>query len=141
MENEQMDIIEMTRKLGAMLQQDDRYTAYHLAKQANDQDEDLQKLIGEFNLKRMAINTETAKDDAEKDNEKLATLNRELREVYAQIMANEHMQAYNDAKTALDKLTRGMMAILNMAAQGLDPDTYEESEGCSGNCGSCSGCH
>ena len=56
-------------------------------------------------------------------------------------MANEHMQAYNDAKTALDKLTRGMMAILNMAAQGLDPDTYEESEGCSGNCGSCSGCH
>ena len=44
MENEQMDIIAMTRKLGAMLQQDDRYTAYHLAKQANDQDEDLQKL-------------------------------------------------------------------------------------------------
>ena len=42
MENEQMDIIAMTRKLGAMLQQDDRYTAYHLAKQANDQDEDLQ---------------------------------------------------------------------------------------------------
>lgn len=134
-------ILEMAKDLGYTLQEDARFLKAKAAQEAADADEALQQMIGEFNLKRMAINTETAKDDAEKDNEKLVTLNRELREVYAQIMANEHMQAYNEAKTALDKLTRGMMAILNMAAQGLDPDTYEESEGCSGNCGSCSGCH
>ena len=134
-------ILEVAKDLGYMLLEDARFLKTKAAQEAADADEALQQMIGEFNLKRMAINTETAKDDAEKDNEKLVTLNRELREVYAQIMANEHMQAYNEAKTALDKLTRGMMAILNMAAQGLDPDTYEESEGCSGNCGSCSGCH
>lgn len=134
-------ILEMAKDLGYTLQEDARFLKTKAAQEAADADEALQQMIGEFNLKRMAINTETAKDDAEKDNEKLVTLNRELREVYAQIMANEHMQAYNEAKTALDELTRGMMAILNMAAQGLDPDTYEESKGCSGNCGSCSGCH
>ena len=33
-----MDIIEMTRELGKALQQDDRYVAYSLAKQVNDDD-------------------------------------------------------------------------------------------------------
>ena len=88
MENEQMDIIEMTRKLGAMLQQDDRYTAYHLAKQANDQDEDLQKLIGEFNLKRMELNSEMSKPD--KDRDKLTALDGKIKELYGQIMANKN---------------------------------------------------
>ena len=34
-----MDIIEMTRELGKAIQADDRYIAYTLAKQANDDDE------------------------------------------------------------------------------------------------------
>lgn len=134
-------LLEMAKDLGYALQEDARYLKTKAAQEAADADEALQQLIGDFNLKRMAINTETAKEDDERDNEKLATLNRELRAVYAQIMENAHMQAYNAAKGELDKLTNGMMAILNMAVQGLDPDTYEESEGCSGNCSSCSGCH
>ena len=38
-----MDVIQMTRELGKAIQQDDRYTAYMLAKQANDNDAELQK--------------------------------------------------------------------------------------------------
>ena len=88
MENEQMDIIAMTRKLGAMLQQDDRYTAYHLAKQANDQDEDLQKLIGEFNLKRMELNSEMSKPD--KDRDKLTALDGKIKEVKVSTRLKDH---------------------------------------------------
>ena len=41
-----MDIMEMTRELGKALQQDDRYTAYMLAKKANDDDKELLKCEG-----------------------------------------------------------------------------------------------
>ena len=67
-------------------------------------------------------------------------LNVEIREVYARVMANESMAAYNAAKTELDKIINGIGAIINMAAQGLNPDDYDEHQ-CGGNCASCGGCH
>ena len=129
MENEQMDIIAMTRKLGAMLQQDDRYTAYHLAKQANDQDEDLQKLIGEFNLK------------PDKDRDKLTALDGKIKELYGQIMANKNMAVFNNVKNAMDELLSQINMIITMSANGEDPATCSVEHSCGGNCSSCGGCH
>ena len=97
-------------------------------------------MIGEFNLKRIAINNETTKDEGTRDGEKLKALDGELREVYAQIMQNPNMAAYNAAKTELDRLTGAINSILALAAQGQEPDSYEEG-GCSGNCAGCAGCH
>ena len=45
-----MTIIEKVRELGVMIQQDERYINYNLAKDANDADEDLQEMINNFNL-------------------------------------------------------------------------------------------
>lgn len=132
-------ILEMAKDLGRAIQQDERFMKMQMAQARADEDEALQALIGEFNLKRMAINAESAKGE-EQDEEKLRTLNVEIREVYAKVMANESMAAYNEAKTEMDKLTNAVGAILNMAAQGLDPDDYEEHS-CGGNCSSCGGCH
>lgn len=132
-------ILEMAKDLGRAIQQDERFMKMQMAQARADEDEALQALIGEFNLKRMAINAESAKGE-EQDEEKLRALNVEIREVYAKVMANESMAAYNEAKTEMDKLTNAVGAILNMAAQGLDPDDYEEHS-CGGNCSSCGGCH
>ncbi|MBP3435193.1 MAG: YlbF family regulator [Clostridia bacterium] len=132
-------ILEMAKELGRAIQQDERFVKVQMAQARADEDEALQALIGEFNLKRMAINAESAKGE-EQDEEKLRALNVEIREVYAKVMANESMAAYNEAKTEMDKLTNAVSAILNMAAQGLDPDDYDEHS-CSGNCSSCGGCH
>ena len=95
-----MDIIKLTRELGAAIQQDERYLNLKKAKEAADADAALQQLIGDFNLKRMAINNEAMKQD--RSEEKLQALNTELRETYAQIMQNENMTAYNQAREALD---------------------------------------
>ncbi len=132
-------ILEMAKELGHALQQDERFVKVQMAQARADEDEALQALIGEFNLKRMAINAESAKGE-EQDEEKLRALNVEIREVYAKVMANESMAAYNEAKTEMDKVTNAIGAILNMAAQGLNPDDYDEHS-CSGNCSSCGGCH
>ena len=58
-----MDVIELARELGKAIQQDERFLAMQIARQNSDNDDELQQLIGEFNLKRMAINNEAAKDD------------------------------------------------------------------------------
>ena len=118
---------------------EDVRAAAQMAQAAADEDAELQGLIGEFNLKRMAINNENSKED--KDGAKLTKLDEEIREVYARVMANEHMAAYSAAKADLDAVVSGICRIVTLAAQGQDPYTIEEHASCGGNCASCGGCH
>ena len=134
-------ILQMAIDLAYQLQQDERCLAVQAAQQAADADEDLQKLIGDFNLKRIAVNAEEAKEDGEQDVEKLRALNTELRAVYASIMANERMMAYNEAKTALDGLVGKIQLAINLAVQGQDPQLAAQESACSGDCSRCGGCH
>ncbi len=135
-----MDIIEMTRALGKAIQADDRYIAYNLAKQANDDDEQLQNLIGAFNLKRLELNMEMGKED--KNQEHIAELDEVIRDLYKQIMENPKMKVYNATKTAMDDLLNQINTIITMSANGADPETCDvTTASCSGDCGSCGGCH
>ncbi|MBR5135374.1 MAG: YlbF family regulator [Clostridia bacterium] len=135
-----MDVLlEMAKDMGEALQQDGRYVALQMAQAKADEDQALQDLIGEFNLKRMALATEDAKDD--KDEEKLQALDAELREVYGRVMANESMQAYNAARQEMDALLSNINRILMLSAQGEDPQTLDAEHSCGGNCSGCSGCH
>ncbi len=135
-----MDIIEMTRELGKAIQADDRYIAYTLAKQANDDDEQLQNLINAFNLKRMQLQMEVGKPD--KDNDKIQELNDVIKSSYKTIMDNPKMKVYQAAKEGLDELLNQVNTIISMSANGMDPDKINlEAASCSGNCSSCGGCH
>ena len=51
-----MDVIATARQLGKAIQQDERYLRLMVAQQMNDSDEELQSLIGKFNLKRIDLN-------------------------------------------------------------------------------------
>ena len=137
MDNQQ--IMDTARELGYMIQQDERFIRAQMAQAAADEDESLQNLIGEFNLKRIALNTESVRDD--RDPEKLKKLDSEVRDVYAQLMENDHMKAYQVAKAELDDLVRKITMIVQMSAQGEDPENIETESHCSGNCSSCGGCH
>ncbi len=135
-----MDIISLAREIGKELQQDDRYLNMQLAKQNSDDDQQLQDMIGEFNLKRMAINNESQKEEI--DQEKIQGLNQELRSVYAKIMQNPNMTAYNRAKEELDALLKRVSAIIGQSADGEDPETTDlEESSCGGDCSGCAGCH
>lgn len=133
-----MDIIRMTRDLGKAIQEDERYIAYNNAKIKNDSDEALQELIGEFNLKRQNLNMEMNKSADEKDKEKLAELNNEIRSLYEEVMSNESMAEFTIAKNEIDKLIGEINAIITMSVNGQDPETAEIS--CGGACGTCGGC-
>ena len=135
-----MDIIEMTRELGKAIQADDRYIAYMLARQANDEDEQLQNLIKGFNLPRMQLQMEIAKPD--KDDDKIQALNETIKSSYQLIMENPRMAVYNAAKTGFDELMSQINTVITMSSNGMDPDKINlELASCSGNCSSCGGCH
>lgn len=134
-----MDIIELSRELGRKIQQEDSYIAYQEANKACESDEALQTLIGEFNLKKLALNEKISAPEQDKD--AVAALNTEMRKIYADIMVNENMIKLNESKSKFDTVINRVFAIVSNSANGEDPNTTDYQPSCSGSCSSCSGCH
>ena len=133
------DVIKLTRELGHAIQNEDFYKNLQSAKNAADSDETLQEMITRFNIKRVAINNEACKQ--ERDDEALRKLNEEMRTVYSEIMSNENMVAYNNAKQDYDHALQRIVAIITQSAEGEDPDTTDYDESCTHDCSTCGGCH
>ena len=111
-----MDIINLARELGAAIQQSEEYIDYKIKEQNVECDEALQKVIEEFNLKKVSINNE--------------------------IMQNENMKSYNESKQKFEEMLGKVSFIINSASQGQDPYSIdaEVETSCGGNCSGCSGC-
>ena len=134
------DLMEMAKALGKELQKDERYLKFRAAAEVNDGDEALQQLIGEFNLKRLDMGNE--EDKTEPDKDRVEALGREVKALYAQIMANSSMAAYQAARAEFEQLLDGINRVIAMSAAGQDPDSYDPAAAasCSGNCAGCAGC-
>ena len=123
-----MDCSEHNKKAAAAMQTDPRYLELDAARRENDNDQELQGLIGEFNLKRLDLNNESAKP--EPDTAHVAELNQQVNDLYTQIMSSEGMVRYNTAKKERE------------AMNGGDPMTVQApTGGCTGSCSTCGGCH
>ena len=136
-----MTCIEMFKKAAVAMQTDERYIELDAARRANEADEELQNLIGDFNLARMDLNNELSMD--ERNDERISELNEKINQTYTKVMTHPGMKRYNEAKAAAEQLVNHIDAIINTAMNGGDPMTVEApaAGGCSGSCSSCSGCH
>ena len=128
-----MNVIEAARALGKALQEDPRYAAYAATKLANDKDEELQKNITDFNVKKMELNSEMAKED--KNTDTITALNNDLNRLYAAVVTNPKMMAFEAAKADMDGILDSINYIVTCAANGEDPMTCPvETPSCSGSC-------
>lgn len=135
-----MTVEEAVRLLGKCIQEDERYLKYKKAKQENDNDEALQNLISEFNIKRMNYDMLSKKDNP--DAEKLQKYETELDSIYEDILANENMKKFQYAKSEMDAMTKNIDSIITLCLQGEDPETcHPDLSNCNGNCSACNGCH
>ena len=135
-----MTVLEAVRNLGEAIQSDERFLRYAKAKLSNDKDNELQELIGRFNVVRM--NLDETMTNENRDEEKVKELNEELRNVYTDIMSRNSMAEYNAAKIELDGLLNDVNSVIMQCVDGADPKTVEpEIHSCSGSCESCGGCH
>ena len=136
-----MDCIDLFKKAAAAMQTDPRYLELDAARRENDADEELQGLIGEFNLARIDLDHETTKRDM--DAERVNAINDKVNRLYSQIMAHEGMVRYNAAKAEAEAMVSHIDAIINTAMNGGDPMTVQQppAGGCTGSCSTCAGCH
>lgn len=131
-------VIKMARELAKLIQQENAYKSMMLAHANNDDDPELQELIGKFNLIKVELNQ--AMTEEKPDQEKLTKLDRELKETYQEIMNNENMKAFSLAKEEMDLLMRKINTIISSAINGENPDEVNV-DACSGSCSTCGGCH
>ena len=134
-----MDIIELTRKLGAEIQNQETYKNFMAAKTAADNDAELQEKIGDFNLLKMQLDAERQKPQASK--EKMDALNEDIVKLYNEISTHDTMKTYFAAMNDYKALTDKIMNILYMCQNGENPETCEPASSCTGNCSSCGGCN
>ena len=135
-----MDCIDLFKTAAVAMQTDPRYLELDAARRENDMDEELQNLIGEFNLARLDLNNEASK--MESDAARIEELNKRVNDLYSQIMASEGMVRYNTAKAECEAMVSYIDAIINTAMNGGDPMTVKQPEGgCTGSCSTCGGCH
>ena len=137
-----MTVIELTRQLGAAIQEDARYKEYEAARKTNEADEELNNLIGKINLIQLNYQNEASKGE-EADAAKMEGFAKEFEEAYREIMLNGNMVKFEAAKTAVDDMMNEIMGILACCIDGQDPATCtpEQEHHCGGSCDSCGGCH
>lgn len=137
-----MTVIELTRKLGAAIQEDERYKVFDAAKKANDEDKELNELIGQINLIQMSYQNEAAKGE-QADAKKMEEFGAEFEKLYREVMLNGNMVKFEAAKTAIDDMMNEIMGILALCIDGQDPETCEpeKEHHCGGECSTCGGCH
>lgn len=137
-----MDVIKLTRELGAAIQQDERYLNFAKVREENEKDEELLDLMGQIQLLQMNYQREASSENPDKD--KMNAFEKSFNELYGKFMANEKMVAYENARAEIDELMNYIMQILGLCVNGADPETCEPEcdHNCDGSCCSdCSGCH
>ncbi len=136
-----MDVIELTRELGKAIQQDDRYIAYTLAKQVNDEDTELNADIDKFSALRTELNKVMSAEVTADQTDKLKELDENIKATYQKIMSNKNMIVFQAAQKALEDLISNVNQIISLCANGEDPDTCQPAtSACSGSCATCGGC-
>lgn len=116
------------------LSESDELKAYNAAKEAYDKDEDLAKLINEYNVQATLLETEGQKPENERDTAVIESLSARLRELYDTISENKSLAMMREAESDLSAI----VSEINHAVQiAIDP----ESANCTHDCSTCHGCH
>ncbi len=116
------------------LSESDELKAYNAAKEAYDKDEELAKLINEYNVQATLLETEGQKPEEERDTALIETLSTRLRELYDSIGENKSLAMMREAESDLSAI----IGEINRAVQiTIDP----ESANCTHDCSTCGGCH
>lgn len=135
-----MDVVALTRELGAAVQQDERYKKFVAAKEASEKDTEVKAMMAKIDELRTAYQAEAMNPTP--DETVLGKLDQDFQQLYTNLMVNDTMQAYEEARQELDGMMNYLMQILYLCVNGEDPATCEPQaeHDCGGECSHCAGC-
>ena len=125
-----MTIIEKANELGELIKASEEMAALKAAEKAQAEDEAAQKLVEEFNLKRMNLARDmqagklTQEEAIKQNNDAFSEM----------VEKSEVIKNYVEAKKAFDKLIAGVNSVINLYIMG-------DQGGCTHDCHTCGGCH
>ena len=139
-----MELEKLARQLGAAIQQDKVYLDFQEAMKKNEEDAALNELMGKIKLLQMSYQHEASQETP--DEKKLEQYSKEFQGLYEQVIVNENMKAFEEARQAVDEMMNYLTGILALCVNGEDPETcdphaHAHDRECGGECSSCGGCH
>ncbi len=135
-----MDVIELTRQLGAAIQADERYAKFADAKAATEANAEIQDMMKKIEEIRTAYQAAAMSETP--DEKLMEKLDKDFQNVYTALMVTDGMSAYDSASQELDGMMNYIMQLLYLCVNGEDPKTCEPptDHECGGECSHCSGC-
>lgn len=121
-----MTVMEAARKLGASIQEDERYIAYRDATTVVEKDEQV-KALGE-NLDELQRQYEAEAVKEQPNEAVMSELQQQGSALYQSIYQTPAMSAMMDAKEGMDAMMNEVMNLLYLCIGGADPMTVEVND-------------
>ena len=128
-----MEIFELAAKLGQALKEDARLIALDKARKAYEEDEQIMKMMMEYEVQQRAMQNEAMKE--ERDEAILEMIQSRIDTLYDEIVASESYKALEAAQNEVNELMNKVNTTITYNITG------EEPSGCTHNCSTCGGCH
>ena len=128
-----MEIFELASALGQKLKEDERLVALENAKNAYEQNKELQTHLVEYDVQQRAMQKTVMQE--ERDMELIESIQRRIDELYELIVKNPAFEELNRAQAVVNELMNSVNQTI------MTQITGEEPSGCTHNCSTCSGCH
>ncbi len=129
------EILKEAQALGKLIAASDEVKAANAAKDAYENDASIQAMITEYNVNNKALAEEYKK--AEHDEALMTSIKKRIGELYNQIMEHPVYIAYMNAQEGVGELMKLVNDEINFEVTGERPS----ASSCTGNCGTCGGCH
>ena len=124
------NVIELAKQLGEALSGSDEFLRYKAADDAYHADDEALRLTEEYGRKT----NELSKEDITPS--EMIKIRQKMTAEYASLCLNPVIKEFVDSKNAAERLLSEVNSIIQFYVTG-----EEQQGGCSGNCGSCGGCH
>lgn len=127
-----MEIMELAAQLGQAIKADERIAKMEEARTAYESNEDIQKLMLEYNAQQIALAEEYKKDPV--DQKIIEAIENRLDEIVGQVTSNPVFTMVNEAQEAVNKLMNEVNAEIEFQITGQRPCAHDCSS-CGSDCG------
>ena len=124
--------MEIAAQLGQAIKADERITKMNEARVAYEKDEDIQKLMLEYNTQQIALAEEYKKDPV--DENIVNAIENRLNEIVSAVTTNPVFIQANEAQDAVNKLMNEVNAEIEFQITGQRPCAHDCSS-CGSDCG------
>ena len=127
-----MEIMELAAQLGQAIKADERIAKMEEARVAYESNEDIQKLMLEYNAQQIALAEEYKKEPV--DQKIIEAIENRLDEIVGQVTSNPVFAMVNEAQEAVNKLMNEVNAEIEFQITGRRPCAHDCSS-CGSDCG------